>query len=156
MVAVAVAGIAAFSSLPASADHGHHGYSQPYVSFGYSYGYPFGYGFYRPWYGYGYGPGYGPYWGPSVGVGVHIDPYRSTRAHTEEKSGGEQHALKMYIYPAAGQSESQTSEDKYQCHVWAADQSGYDPTNGAGDRSDAESYTRAFTACMEGRNYVVK
>ena len=38
----------------------------------------------------------------------------------------------------------------------AADESGYDPTNGAGDRDDADSYTRAFTACMEGRNYVVK
>jgi hypothetical protein len=151
MIAVAVAGIAAFSSLPASADHGHHhGYSQPYVSFGYSYGYPFGYGFYRPWYG------YGPYWGPSVGVGVSIDPYRSSRAPKEERSGGEQRALKMYVYPAAGQSESQTSEDKYQCHVWAADQSGYDPTNGAGSRDDADSYTRAFTACMQGRNYVVK
>ena len=48
----------------------------------------------------------------------------------------------MYVYPAGGQSEAQTSEDKYQCHVWAADQSGYDPTNGAGNRDDAEA-TRA-------------
>jgi hypothetical protein len=153
-VAIAVAGFGALLSLPASAEHRHHGavHARPYVSFGYNYGYgyPYGYGFgyYRPW--------YDPFWGPRVGVGVRIDPYRSRRARSEERSGGEQRALKMYVYPAAGQTEAQTSEDKYQCHVWAADQSGYDPTNGAGDRDDAESYTRAFTACMEGRNYVVK
>jgi hypothetical protein len=152
--AIALAGLGALSSLPASADHRHHGvvHARPYVSFGYNYGYgyPFGYGFgyYRPW--------YDPFWGPRVGVGVRIDPYRSRRGRTEESASRQQRALKMYVYPAAGQSEAQTSEDKYQCHVWAADQSGYDPTNGAGDRDDAESYTRAFTACMEGRNYVVK
>jgi hypothetical protein len=154
-VAMAVAGFAAILSLPANADHRHHVvHSRPYVSFGYNYGYPFGYGL-----GYGYGyyrPWYDPFWGPRVGVGVRIDPYRSRRDRTEERSGGERRALKMYVYPAGGQSEAQTSEDKYQCHVWAADQSGYDPTNGAGDRDDAESYTRGFTACMEGRNYVVK
>jgi hypothetical protein len=150
MFVMAIAGIAATTSLSASADHRHHSHLRPYVSFGYSYGYPFGYGYgYRPW-------GYDPFWGPRYGVGVRIDPYRSRRARTEERSAGERRELKMYVYPAAGQSDTQLSEDKYQCHVWAADQSGYDPTNGAGDRDDADSYTRAFTACMEGRNYVVK
>lgn len=149
-VAVAVAGLAALSSLPANADHRHHSavHVHPYVSFGYGYGSPYYGGYYRPW--------YGPFWGPSYGVGVRIDPYRSREVRTERSSGGEQKALKMYVYPAAGQSETQTSEDRYQCHVWASDQSGYDPTQGAGDRDDAQSYTRAFTACMEGRNYVVK
>jgi hypothetical protein len=126
-------------------------HARPYVSFGYSYGYPFGY--YRPY----YSPWYGPWYGPTFGVGVRVGdryPVRRTRAGREER--GEQRALKMYVYPAAGQSEAQTAEDRYQCHVWAADQSGHDPTLGAGSRDDAESYTRAFTACMEGRNYVVK
>jgi hypothetical protein len=146
---VAMAGVAALASLPASADHrGYRVTHRPYVSFGYTYGYPFGYDFYRPW-------GYYPYyWGPTYGVGVHVGPRYSTRRVRTER--GEQRALKMYIYPAAGQSEAQTAEDRYQCHVWAADQSGYDPTLGAGDREDAESYSRAFTACMEGRDYVVK
>jgi hypothetical protein len=124
------------------------------VSFGFGYGYPgYGYpyypygGFYRP---YGYGPWYGY---PTIGVGVGVTP-RS--GHSEEKSGGEQGALKMYVYPSAGQSESQMAEDRYQCHVWAAGQSGYDPTLGTGKREDADGYTRAFTACMQGRNYVVK
>jgi hypothetical protein len=147
---VAIVGIAAFSSLPAHADHGRHGvHSRPYVSFGYNYGYGYPFGF-------GYRPFYDPFWGSSYGVGVRIDPYRSRRDRTEDRSGGEQRTVKMYVYPAAGQTEAQLTEDKYQCHVWAADQSGYDPTNGSGDRDDANSYTRAFTACMEGRNYVVK
>lgn len=153
----AISAMAAFLSLPANADHWHHspGYSAgPYISFGYGYGgygYPFSYGF-----GYGYGPRYGPYWGPSYGVGVQIAPSPTPRSQKEQSSGGEQRAVKMYVYPSGGQSEAQLTEDKYQCHVWAADQSGYDPTNGAGKREDADSYTRAFTACMEGRNYVVK
>ena len=151
-IVLALAGFAAFASLPAKADHWHAGHlhSRPYIGFGYSsFGYPFGYG-YNPW--------YDPFWGGSrIGVGVRIDPSRSARRdRDEEPERGEQRALKMYVYPAAGQSETQTKEDKYQCHVWAADESGYDPTNGAGDRDDAASYSRAFTACMEGRNYVVK
>jgi hypothetical protein len=138
-VFLAVLGAVAFSSLPAQASHGHYYYG-PYVGFGY--------GFYGPSY-------YSPWYGPRFGVGIHVgNRYPARRERTTER--GEQRALKLYVYPAAGQSEAQTSEDRYQCHVWAADQSGHDPTLGAGSRDDAESYTRAFTACMEGRSYVVK
>ena len=93
-------------------------------------------------------------WGPTFGFGVTVAPH----AHEQQSqpSGGQQQGFKMYVYPAAGQSDAQLSEDRYQCHVWATNQSGYDPTQGAGKREDAEGYTRAFTACMEGRNYVVK
>jgi hypothetical protein len=127
-------------------------YVQPYVSFGF--GYPFGYGYYG---GYGYRPWGYPYgWGPSYGIGVHVSPGYSTRKVRTESASTEQRALKMYVYPAAGQSDAQTAEDRYQCHAWAADQSGHDPTLGAGSREDADGYSRAFTACMEARNYVVK
>jgi hypothetical protein len=143
LVLAAVVGIGLVSA-PAHADHRHTS-----VSFGIGYGAPYPYGFYRPWPYYGYGPWYGY---PTGGVGVGVSP-RSKRV--EEKSG-EPQALKMYVYPAGGQSEPQMAEDRYQCHVWAADQSGYDPTLGTGKRADADNYTRAFTACMEGRNYVVK
>jgi hypothetical protein len=118
-----------------------------------SYGYPFGYDYYRPYshyYPYGYG------FGPTFGVGVHVGQRYPVRRARTERASGEQGALKMYVYRAAGQTEAQTAEDRYQCHVWAADQSGFDPTLGAGRRDDAEDYSRAFTACMEGRNYVVK
>ena len=125
-------------SLPAEASHRHYVFG-PYVGFGH-YG---PYSWYSPWYG------------PRFGVGLHVGPrYTVRRARSSERT--EQRALKLYVYPAAGQSEAQTSEDRYQCHVWAADESGHDPTLGTGSRDEAESYTRAFTACMEGRNYVVK
>lgn len=145
---VAAAAIAAFSSLPASADQ-HYAvvHAQPYFSFG------FGYPFYPYW-----GP-YRPYyypWGPTFGFGVTVAPHAHDHEHQDQSSTQQQHGFKLYVYPAAGQSDAQTSEDRYQCHVWASNQSGYDPTMGAGKREDAEGYTRAFTACMQGRNYVVK
>ena len=147
---LAMAAVVGLMSLPAHADH------HTVVSFGFGYGYPYPapypYGFYRPYYG--YGPWYGY---PTIGIGVGVAPHPGHSHGDEQSSGGQQQqALKMYIYPAAGQSESQMAEDRYQCHVWAAGQSGYDPTQGTGKREDAEGYTRAFTACMEGRNYVVK
>ena len=149
--------VAALFCLPASAHDGHHGAiraPRAYVSLGYGFGYPFGY---AP-YGFGYYPysWYSPWgFGPRVGVGVRVGRTYSTRPRDARDQGTEK-ALKLYVYPAAGQSEKQTSDDRYDCHVWAVDQSSYDPTLGAGKRDDAENYSRAFTACMEGRNYVVK
>jgi hypothetical protein len=136
---LAALGAAALWSLPAAAGHPHY-YYRPYIGFGYGFGpYPY----YSPWYG------------PTFGVGIHVgNRYPTQRVRSDER--GEQGALKLYVYPAAGQSEAQTADDRFQCHTWAADQSGHDPTLGAGSRDEAESYTRAFTACMEGRNYVVK
>ena len=141
---VAALAVAMLALVPAEASHGHRVHARPFIGFGLGYGYPFGY----------YGPYYSPWYGPRFGVGIRVgDRYPDRRERTAR---GEPQALKLYVYPAAGQSETQTSEDRYQCHVWAAEQSGHDPTLGAGTRADAEGYTRAFTACMEGRNYVVK
>ena len=139
---IAVVGAAALWSLPAEASHWH---VWPYFGFSYGAGpYPF------------YGPGYG--YGPRIGVGVHVGGAYPVQPNPAPPAAppASQGALKLYVYPAAGQSEAQTADDRYQCHVWAAGQSGYDPTLGAGSRDDAEGYTRAFTACMEGRNYVVR
>ena len=138
VVLVAIVLAVALSSGPAAADHRYRVY-RPYVGFGY------------------YGPYYSPWYGPQFGVGIHLgDRYPTRRVRSERVERGEQRALTLYVYPAAGQSEAQTAEDRYQCHAWAADRSGHDPTLGAGTRGDAESYTRAFSACMEGRDYVVK
>ena len=134
---VAVIGVAALTSLPAGASHWH---VWPY--FGFSVGgspYP-----------------YGPWHGPRVGVGVHVGGTYPVHRAPSRAPAAPQGALKLYVYPAAGQSEAQTADDRYQCHVWAANQSGHDPTLGAGSREEAEGYTRAFTACMEGRSYVVR
>jgi hypothetical protein len=62
------------------------------------------------------------------------------------------------VYPAGGQTEAQTAQDRQQCNDWAVDQSGLDPAT-AKRRDKAQhlgDYNRAFTACMEGRNYTVK
>lgn len=142
---LAAAAAAAMASLPAHAGHRHHRHHFG-PTFSVSYGHPF-HGFYRPY----------PFWGPTFGVGVHVGTrFPARRVRTERVEDGEQGALRLFVYPAAGQSEAQTAEDRYQCHVWAADASDHDPTLGAGRRADAENYTRAFTACMEGRDYVVK
>ena len=143
------AAIAAFSSVQARADV----HAQPYFSFGF--GFP-----YYPYYPYHpYHPYWGPYgypYGPTFGFGVTVAPQPHSHEQESQPSGGQQQGLKMYVYPAAGQTEAQTSEDRYQCHVWATNQSGYDPTMGAGKHEDADNYSRAFSACMAGRNYVVR
>ena len=145
---VVAAAVAAFSIVPAKVVH-----AQPYFSFGFGYpGYYHPYGPYRPYYPYPY---YYP-WGPTFGFGVTVAPHPAHEHQQEQSSAPQQQGFRLYVYPAAGQSEAQTSEDRYQCHLWATNQSGYDPTLGAGKREDAEGYTRAFTACMQGRNYVVK
>lgn len=46
-------------------------------------------------------------------------------------------AERLYVYPALSQSEEQQSEDRYQCHLWARDATGFDPvaTTGIGQPS---------------------
>ena len=34
----------------------------------------------------------------------------------------------VYIYPNKGQSQQQQSKDRYECHTWAVQQTGFDPT----------------------------
>ena len=62
-----------------------------------------------------------------------------------------------------GQTQEQQWTDRYECHRWAKDQSGFDPTiqpprditpNEITSRRD--QYRRAFTACLEGRGYAVR
>jgi hypothetical protein len=68
----------------------------------------------------------------------------------------------LFIYPKNGQSEEQQSKDRYECHTWAASQTGFDPTQPMGgvDESQASAkradYQRAQTACLEARGYSVK
>jgi hypothetical protein len=133
---LAVVGATALWSLPAEASHWS---VWPYFGFGYGFG-PY--------------PHYSPWYGPQIGVGVRVGgPIGRAPAAQPAPAQG---ALKLYVYPAGGQSEAQTAEDRYQCHVWAAGESGHDPTLGAGSRDEADGYARAFTACMEGRSYVVR
>jgi hypothetical protein len=44
---------------------------------------------------------------------------------------------KVFVYPSNGQSPQQTDRDRYECHVWAVQQTGVDPS-----RPDANPYER--------------
>src|SRR5271163_1768873 len=64
----------------------------------------------------------------------------------------------LIVYPKNGQSQEQQGKDKYECYRWAADQTGFDPTQPAGGTAPGRrsDYLRAQTACLEGRGYTVK
>jgi hypothetical protein len=44
---------------------------------------------------------------------------------------------KIFVYPSNGQSPQQTDRDRYECHIWAVQQTGVDPS-----RPDANPYER--------------
>lgn len=45
-------------------------------------------------------------------------------------------APRIIVYPAQGQSPDQLERDRYDCHVWAVQQSGYDPSRPGGNTAD--------------------
>lgn len=62
----------------------------------------------------------------------------------------------IFVYPRNGQSEEQTAQDRYECHQWAVNQTGFDPTLGeaqSGTAQSPEDYRRAIIACLDGRGY---
>jgi hypothetical protein len=44
---------------------------------------------------------------------------------------------RVFVYPSNGQSPEQTDRDRYECHVWAVQQTGVDPS-----RADTSAYER--------------
>lgn len=62
----------------------------------------------------------------------------------------------LYAYPNAGQSPEQQARDREACHGWAVQQSGFDPQLAPPSQQGLPNYNRAFTACMQGRNYTVQ
>jgi hypothetical protein len=75
--------------------------------------------------------------------------------------GSEGGAQRSYVYPSLNQSAEKQASDEYECHRWAVDQTGFDPSTsatgqaggGTGSRGD---YARAQRACLEGRGYTVR
>lgn len=69
---------------------------------------------------------------------------------------------RLFIYPRHGQTAQQQRDDEFECHRWAAAQTGFDPTQAAtGTLAPAEprgraDYDRAFGACLDGRGYTVR
>lgn len=68
----------------------------------------------------------------------------------------EDDAERIIVYPAAGQSQEQTGRDRYECHLWASEETGFDPTLSESQARLKDDYRRAMSACLEARDYVVK
>jgi hypothetical protein len=170
-------------------------YGGRYGSYGGHYGGYGRYGYYGGWGGLGYGlflsalPLYYstlwwdgvPYyyaddnyyeWNSSVSEyeTVRPPPELAEQAATQMSSG-----TKLFAYPKNGQTVDQQSRDQYECHSWARDQSGFDPTKPAGTVAAGSAtapeaanlssghtmqkradYIRAESACLEARGYAVK
>lgn len=62
----------------------------------------------------------------------------------------------IYVYPKNGQSDEQTSNDRFECHKWSVAQTGFDPTRSANTEGTADDYRRAIGACLDARGYSVK
>ena len=65
-------------------------------------------------------------------------------------------AGQLFVYPNDGQSEEQTRQDRYECYVWASEQSGFDPALPNQPMEYQSDYDRALSACLSGRGYTVR
>jgi len=67
---------------------------------------------------------------------------------------------RSFVYPKLGQSAEKQASDEYECHRWAADQTGFDPSAAAAGQgtgpTQRSDYARAQMACLEGRGYTVR
>jgi hypothetical protein len=68
----------------------------------------------------------------------------------------------FFMYPREGQSEEEQARDRYECHRWSVDETGFDPSQpSSGGSSDdlaarRSDYVRAITACLDARGYTVR
>jgi hypothetical protein len=71
-------------------------------------------------------------------------------------------AGQLFIYPRNGQNDQQQAKDRYECHSWAVNQGGYDPTQPTVSLPESQTnqkradYQRAMTACLDARGYTAK
>jgi hypothetical protein len=86
-------------------------------------------------------------------------PRGEPKVGTEAEAGGSD---EIFVYPKQGQSEELQATDRYECHRWAVDRTGFDPTRPAGNVAETDmtskrvDYRRAEGACLEARGYSVK
>ena len=85
-------------------------------------------------------------------------PAGDTRVDDNDRAGSDE----IFVYPKNGQGEERQNTDRYECHAWAVEKTGFDPTRQQGnvDESQIESkrsdYRRAEAACLDARGYSVK
>jgi len=91
-----------------------------------------------------------------------VDPPDESAASTDAPPPPPSPTGDVFIYPKNGQSEEDQARDKYECHKWAQNESGFDPTQANGGvppeqaNTKRAAYQRAMGACLEGRGYSVK
>jgi OmpA family protein len=57
----------------------------------------------------------------------------------------------MFIYPAKGQSQAQQDKDRYECHTWAVQQTGFDPSKPqAANAQPAQQYQPSKPHVLQG------
>jgi hypothetical protein len=90
------------------------------------------------------------------GQSWYSDPPASSNAPPSSSAQARSGPDDVYMYPEHGQSTQQQSTDRYECHKWAEQQTGFDPTRPASQSSGSGSdYHRALVACLKGRGYSV-
>ena len=68
-------------------------------------------------------------------------------------------APEVFLYPKNGQTPDQQARDRYECHLFAVAQTGFDPTRSGGaslpeaGNEPQSDYDRAQGACFEARGY---
>lgn len=68
----------------------------------------------------------------------------------------------FFVYPREGQDADVQARDRYECHRWAVEQTGFDPSQPEGGVSASDNavrrneYFRAITACLDARGYTVR
>lgn len=101
----------------------------------------------------------GIYYAPAAGGYMIVDPPQDTISQVPPSASSEPSGEKLFIYPRKGQSEQQQADDRYQCHRWAVDQTGYDPTRVSGGAPSVQKradYQRAMGACLDARGYTAR
>jgi len=94
-------------------------------------------------------------WNGTVNQYETVSPPRGLQSQAGAQAPG---GSELIAYPKNGQSEEQQGNDKFECHRWAAGQTGFDPTQAGGGAAPGNraDYLRAQAACLEGRGYSVK
>lgn len=86
-----------------------------------------------------------------------VAPPAGLQSQQQGSTAGTPATTDLIAYPKNGQTADQQAKDKFECHQWAASQTGFDPTTGsAAPAQKRPDYMRAQAACLEGRGYSVE
>lgn len=128
-ILILILGVMAGLVLPVTANAGyyfHYGYGhREYGHFKHHYPhYRFGMGMYR------YAPAFYPpfpvYYPPSS---VYYSSPAPVTVISQPEISEKTSQAQLYFYPKQGQSSEQQSRDRFECHIWARNQTGYDPVS---------------------------